>query len=102
VFGTLFFNININSLDPDLHSVVVSNISTGDSCAVTVNKTIVEISQALCRALIRASAAVAAAHAATNLSSALHNTAASPDVPLAHVLMAIFYFGSLRMVVFHI
>ncbi|EED23047.1 hypothetical protein TSTA_065070 [Talaromyces stipitatus ATCC 10500] len=117
LFGTLFFNININSPEPDLKSLVgecpqlggayeinttaknsscsavVSNSSNGDSCAVPLNKTTVgSISSAL-QSLITASASTAAASVTVTPSRPAHNIAVSSDVPLLHVLVAIFLLG---------
>jgi hypothetical protein len=122
VFGTLFFNININSPEPDLGnligqcpqlggayginttaknsscSAVVSNSGTGDSCAVTVNEAMVGSISSAVQSLITASAAAASASATGTPLPALHNIAVSSDVPLPYVLVAIFLLGSLQMV----
>jgi hypothetical protein len=125
VLGTLFFNININSPEPDLGnligqcpqlggvyeinttaknsscSAVVSNSSSEDSCAVTMDKAMVGNISSAVQSLITASVAAtsASASATGTLSPALHNIAVSSDVPLIYVLVATFL-GSLQTVIF--
>jgi hypothetical protein len=130
VFGTLFFNININSPEPDLEDVigqcpqlggayeinttaknsscsaVVSNSSSEDSCAVTLDKAMVGNISSAVQSLIAASAAAASAAATSTcdtcatgtLSPARHNIAVYSDIPLLYVLVATFL-ASLQMVI---
>jgi hypothetical protein len=118
--GTLFFNINIYSPEPDLGDLIgkcpqlgnVSEINTtnsscsvvsssgiGDPCAVTMDKTMVESISSAVQSLITASATTTSASATSTLSPTLHNIAVSSDVPLRYVVVAIFL-ASLRMVMF--
>ena len=132
VFGELFFNININSPEPNLGnlvgqcpqlggayeinttvknsscSVVVSDSSSNDSCAVTMDQAVVGNISSAVQSLITASAAASSASAAsasaalasaTSIPSlAQHNIVVSSDVPLLFVLVATFL-GSLQMVI---
>ena len=122
VFGTLFFNININSPEPDLGnligqcpqlgsayeinttaknsscSAVVNNSSSEDSCAVTMDKAMVENISSVVQSLITASAAATSASATGTLSPALHSIAVNSDIPLLYVLVATFL-ASLQMVI---
>ena len=91
VLGSLFFNINLNSPEPDLGnligqcpqlggayeinttvaknsscSAVVSNNSSGDACAVTMDKAMVATISSAVQSLITASAAASSASAASN------------------------------------
>lgn len=123
VFGKLFFNININSPEPDLGSLIgqcpqlggvyeinmtaknsscsaiVSNSGTGDPCAVTMDKAMVGSISSAVQSLITASAATASPSATGTHSPAKDNLAVSSDVPLPYVLVAAFI-GSLQMVMY--
>jgi hypothetical protein len=122
VLGTLFFNININSPEPDLGdligqcpqlggayeinttaknsscSAVVSNSSSEDSCAVTMDKAMVGNISSAVQSLITASATATSASATGTHSSALHNIAVYSDIPLLYVLVATFL-ASLQIVI---
>lgn len=122
VFGTLFFNINIDSPEPDLGnltgqcaqlgavyeidtaatnsscSAVVTNAGAGDPCAITLDKALVANISSTAQSLAAASTSTAAAStSATSTSSPAHNVAASSDIPLSYVLVATFL-ASLQMV----
>jgi hypothetical protein len=128
VFGWIFFNINLNSPEPDLGnligqcpqlggayeisttaknsscSAVVSDSSSGDSCAVTIDEAIVGNISSAVQSLIAAEAAASSASATSasatgTASPAVHNIAVSSDVPLLYLLVATLL-GSLPMVVF--
>jgi hypothetical protein len=127
VFGWIFFNINLNSPEPDLGnligqcpqlggayeisttaknsscSAVVSDSSSGDSCAVTIDEAIVGNISSAVQSLLAAEAAASSASATSasatgTASPAVHNIAVSSDVPLLYLLVAALL-GSLQMVV---
>lgn len=130
VFGTLFFNINLDSPEPDLGnltgqcpqlggayeidtsaknsscSAVASDSSSGDPCAVTLDKAMVGTISSDVQSLITASAAVASASAASasaawaSITAVPHKSAASFDAPFLSVLLATFL-GSLQVVIFN-
>jgi hypothetical protein len=123
VFGQFYFNINLDSPEPDLDNLigkcpqlgnvaeinptansycleVVSSSGTGDPCAVTVDNAMVGSISSAVQSLITASAIAASASARSTLSPALHNIAVSYDVPLRYMVVAIFLIGSLQIVMF--
>ena len=122
VAGILLFNINLNSPEPDLGdlvgqcpqlggaweinttaknsscSAVVSNSSSEDSCAVTMDKAMVGNISSAVQSLIIASATATSASATVTPSPARHNIAVCSDIPLLYVLVATFL-ASLQMVI---
>lgn len=121
VFGTLFFNININSPEPNLANVtgqcpqlgavyeinttstnsscsaVVSNSGTGDPCAVTLDKAMVGNISSTWQGLITTPTATASASATSTSSPAHHNIPVGSDGPFSYMLVATLL-GSLHMV----
>jgi hypothetical protein len=121
-FGTLFFNVDIDGLEPDLANVtgqcpqlggaydidtaaknsscsaVVSNSSSNNSCAVTLDKAMVGNISSSVQSLISASAAATAITANPTPSSTRHNVAVSANVPMLYVLLAAL-FGSIQTVI---
>lgn len=124
VFGTLFFNININAPEPDLVnligqcpqlggvkiinttatnsncSAIVSYGGVGDPCAVTLNKAVVGNISSTVQNLVAASAAAASPSPTATLSPTPHSLAVASDVPLQYVLVVLLLLGSLQMVMF--
>jgi hypothetical protein len=125
--GTLFFNINLNSPEPDLANLigqcpqlgnayeinttaknsscpaVVSDSVSTDTCAITMDQAVVGNISSAVQSLITASAAAsstsaALASATSTHSPAQHNIAVSSDVPLLYVVVATFL-GSLQIVI---
>lgn len=121
VFGTLFFNININDPEPSLTnmtgqcpqlgavyeistasknstcSAVVSNNGTGNPCAVTLDQATVANISSTWHGLVAASTATPSASAAATSSSAKHNNAVGSNVPFSYMLVAALL-GSLQMI----
>lgn len=121
-FGWIFFNIDINSPEPDLANVtgqcpqlggaydintaaknsscsaVVSNSGSNNSCAVTVDKAMVGNISSSVQSLISASAAATANTAIPTPSSTRHNVAVSSNVPMFYVLLAALL-GSIQTVI---
>jgi hypothetical protein len=121
VFGTLFFNININDPEPNLAnltgqcpqlgavyeinttsknsscSAVVSNNGTGNPCAVTLDQATVGNISSTWKDLVAASTATASASATATSSPAQHNIAVGSNVPFSYMLVATFL-GSLQMI----
>ena len=117
VFGTLFFNINLDSPEPELGNLTgqcpqlggvyeIDTTAKNSSCLAVVtnggtgDKALVGSISSAVQNLITASAAAAFAETASpsTTAPALPNIALSPDVPLPYVLAATFLV-SLQMVV---
>ncbi|OKL57254.1 hypothetical protein UA08_07420 [Talaromyces atroroseus] len=119
VFGTLFFNINMDSTEADLGnltgqcpqlgavyeinttaknsscSAVVSNGGAGNPCAVTLDKAMVGNISSTVQSLA-ASTATASASATSTPSPTQRSIAVRSDIPLPYILVATFL-GSLPM-----
>lgn len=121
VFGSLFFNININDPEPSLGnltgrcpqlgavyeintaskngscSAVASNNGTGNPCAVTLSQATVANISSIWQGLVAASTATASASATSASSTAKHNSAIGSNVPFSYMLVATLL-GSLQMI----
>jgi hypothetical protein len=124
--GTLFFNINIGSPEPDLEilvgqrpqlgrvsdinttvknsscSAVVSNSGTGDPCAITMDKAMVGGISSSVQSLITALAIVVSASiSATAIHSpVMHSISVSPNVPSRYAVVVVFLLWRFQIIMF--